>query len=259
MSDLNILQETFQASILRANDCTGDGIRGTERVSAATRLAIYSEAYRLRLIEALTDNYPTLCAVVGVETFDRLARAYLAKYPSQQPSIRWFGHRLTDFLAEAAPYCDRPELSELARFEWTLRDVFDAPDTDVLTLEDISGLSPEFWPHMQIRFHTSVRRIDLNWNVPAIWTAVDAGKPPLAAVKSEQPVAWVLWRKDLNQYFRSIDGIEAWALDSVRRGQPFAVMCEGMCDWLDPEQAPVHAASLLKSWVSDQMVSSVNA
>lgn len=258
MNNLITLQEAFQASILRADDCVGDSILGTESVSAATRLSIYSEAYRLRLIDALVDNYPALHSVLRDEAFDRLARAYIAVHPSQQPSIRWFGDRVAEFLRATPPYRDRPELSDLARFEWTLRAVFDAQDSNVLAIEDISVLPAEAWPGMRIRLHPSVRRIDLHWNAPAMWAAVDHGEPPVSPVESARPVAWVLWRKDLNQYFRSVDPIEAWALDAARDGRPFAALCEGLCKWLDTTDAPLRAASLLKSWVNEQMVAAVD-
>lgn len=257
MNNLNTLQEAFQASILHADDCVDDSILGTERVSATTRLSIYSEAYRLRLIDALADNYPALHGLLGDEAFDRLARAYITGHPSQQPSIRWFGDRVAEFLRATPPYRDRPELSDLARFEWTLREVFDAQDSDVLAIEDISALPAESWPGMRIRLHPSVRRIDLHWNAPAMWTAADRGEPPVQPVESARPVAWVLWRKELNQYFRSADPIEAWALDAVRDGRPFAALCEGLCRWLDTTDAPLRAAGLLKAWVNEQMIAAV--
>lgn len=257
MNDLNSIQEAFQNSILQGNDYAGRYICGSQRVSAATRLAIYSDAYRLRLVDALGDNYPTLRALLGDDAFEQLAGAYLAMHPSRHPSIRWFGHRLADFLRTYVPCRSRPELSELARFEWTLREVFDARDGDVLSMQQISALPAGSWPYMQVRLHDTVRRIDLRWNVPAVWAAVDRGEPSPASVASAKPVAWVLWRKDLSQYFRSMEDDEAWALDAVRDGQPFAALCEGLCKWFEPEHAPARAASLLKTWITDQMVAAV--
>ena len=257
MNDLYTLQEAFQASILQGDDYAGCYISESQRVSAATRLAIYSDAYRLRLIDALADNYPTLHALLGDDAFDRLARAYLVAYPSRHPSIRWFGHRLADFLFKYAPYRARPELPELAHFEWTLREVFDARDSDPLTIQQLSDLPAGSWPYMQIRLHDTVRRLDLCWNVPSIWAAVDRGEPPPAPIAAVKPQSWVLWRKELSQYFRSMDEDEAWALDAARDGQPFAALCEGLCRWREAERAPARAASLLKTWITEQMVSAV--
>ena len=44
-------------------------VAGTAKVGAPTRLAIYYDAYRLRLIEALDGNYPVLHGWLGDEEF----------------------------------------------------------------------------------------------------------------------------------------------------------------------------------------------
>jgi hypothetical protein len=254
MSGLARLQQSFQDSILTEQNRLGGHIVGTERVSADVRLGLYSDAYRLRLIEALGDNYPALHTLLGDEEFDRCTRAYIGAHTPTHFSIRWFGDRLADFLASAPPYSNQPVLAEMARFEWALRSAFDAADRDAVAVEDVGAVPPEAWPGMRIVLHPSVQRLDLLWNVPALWKAIDEGNDPEPPEHAEYPLAWVVWRRDLRQFFRSLDVAEAWALDAVLRGENFAAVCEGLCEWIDPANAPLHAAGLLKTWVSEQMV-----
>ena len=67
----------------------------------ATGLEVYRHAYRARLASALADNYTVLSRALGDEGFDALAQAYVTARPSRHPSIRWFGHELAGFMAEA--------------------------------------------------------------------------------------------------------------------------------------------------------------
>ena len=58
----------------------------------------------------------------------RSVRSFIAAHPSVHRSIRWYGSELADFLIDRPPFAEQPILSELARFEWTLAEVFDAAD-----------------------------------------------------------------------------------------------------------------------------------
>ena len=71
------------------------------KTSASRRLAIYYDAYRLRLLEALDSNYPILHSWMGDDEFEKLGLAYLDAHPSTHFSIRYFGHRLSEFPASA--------------------------------------------------------------------------------------------------------------------------------------------------------------
>jgi hypothetical protein len=68
------------------------------------------------------------------------------------------------------------------------------------------------------------------------------------------PVSWLIWRRDFTACFRSLGEAEAWALRAVRDGANFSALCEGMCQWLDPEEAAPHAAGFLRQWVDDQLI-----
>jgi hypothetical protein len=50
-------------------------------LTAAERLAIYSNAYHTRLLECLGEVYPLLKRTLGDEAFDLFAFGYLQEYP----------------------------------------------------------------------------------------------------------------------------------------------------------------------------------
>ncbi len=251
------LQQAFQAYVLAGDPAIRECIAATAGVDADARLAIYADAYRLRLIEALATDYPGLKAVAGDEQFDRLGRAYLDTHPSRVASLRWFGHQLATYLRTTAPWCDHPALAEMAAFEWAMSDAFDAEDSMPATVNDLATIPPDHWPRLRFTLHASVQRLDLRWNVPTVWQAVDTGTapPPLAA--ADHPTGWLVWRHRLVTHFRSLTVDEAWALDALRRGDTFAAVCDGLCEWIDTRHVAAHAAALLKRWLEDGVVRDV--
>jgi len=192
--------------------------------------------------------------MAGDEEFDRLARAYIDAQPSTFRSVRWFGNRLGEFLRTTRPYSDYPAFAEMAEFEWAMSDAFDAADSPIATIGDMAALRPDAWPGLTFATHASVRRLDLRWNVPSAWNAVNTGEEPPVLEENDYPVAWLIWRHDLLTYFRSMSVDEAWALDALLRGEDFAALCEGLTEWIDAQHVAGHVAGLLKQWLEDGLV-----
>lgn len=254
MKKLPVLQAVFQDFILNQDPAIHAEITGTARVDAATRLGIYANAYRLRLMEALDTDYPGLHTIAGDDEFERLGRAYIDAHPSTFRSLRWFGDRMSDFLRTTNPYRDYPVFAEMAAFEWAMSGVFDAADTPPATVDHMAMIAADAWPVLRFVPHDSVRRLDLRWNVPTVWKAIDAEQDPPALEESDIPIAWLIWRRDLRTWFRSLDVAEAWALDALRRGEPFGGICEGLTEWIDAENVAARAAGLLKRWLGDGLI-----
>ncbi len=257
MSELVQLQTLFQEYLFLVNEAIQATIVATEKVSVETRLAIYKNAYYARLLEALETTYPILKKYVGEEVFETIAYAYIHHHHSPYRSIRWFGDQLAIFLSEEADYRNSPHLSELAKFEWEMTLVFDAANADVISVEEIGKIPPDQWEDMQFKIHPSIHFLQLNWNVVAIWEALSEDKTPVAPVESESSVCWILWRKALVSRFCSLPEEEAWAMHALASGKSFGEICEGLCQWYSEEDAPLHAASLLKGWITAGLISCV--
>lgn len=251
------LQQTFQAYLLAGDPAVRREIVDSERVSADTRLGIYANAYRLRLLEALTTDYPGLKAMAGDEEFERLGSAYIDAHPSRHRSLRWFGDALGEFLRTTEPYARYPVFAEMAAFEWAMSDAFDAEDRPPVTVSDMAAIAPDTWPVLTFATHPSMRRLDLRWNVPTVWKAIDTGAEPPALDEGVHPLGWLVWRADLLTHYRSLTVDEAWALDEVRRGVTFAAICAGLTEWIDAAHVASHAAGLLKRWIEDGLITGI--
>ena len=257
MTTLSRLQSDFQNHLLRLEGAAEELIVDTERVNARTRLSIYAEAYRLRLLEALDANFPLLHRWVGDEQFQNIGCAYIEAEPSRHYNIRYFGDRLARFLSSTEPFAQTPALSEMANFEWAMTLAFDAPDAAAVSIAEIGEIPPKLWPAMKFTLHASVQRLDLNWNVAAVWKALQNDVQPPQPEAQTTPTAWVIWRQRLSPYFRSLDVTEAWALDAAGNGEDFSAVCEGLCEWIDAQHVATHAAGLLKRWAADGLIAKI--
>jgi len=258
MNALPRTQNGFQDYLLRREGPIAGEIVGDARLDASARLEIYANAYRLRLIEALEGDFVALKAHVGAERFEDIARAYIDAHPSEHFSLRYFGRHMARFLAGTAPWRDEPLLAELARFDWALTDSFDAADSPAATVEDMAQIAPEKWPRLVFVPHASVQRLNLEWNAPAIWKAADQGEPLPAPEKAPHPIGWAMWRQGLQIYFRSLSVDEAFALDALLRGENFGSICEALTEWIDAQHVAVHAAGLLKQWLTDGLIREIH-
>lgn len=252
MSNLLALQRKMMQWLQTETGDISNHVFGTEKVSVDLRLSVYANAYRYRLIDALSDNYPSVHTLLGDDAFYQKSLIYIRAYPSEHFSIRYFGSHLEAFLAQQRP--DNSLLAEMAQFEWCLRAAFDANDTPTLDLDAAQTIEPEAWADLRFRLHPSVARLDLEWNVPQLWSVIDNQGKQIPFEISEYPIAWLVWRKQLKTYYRSLAVDEAWALDHVMKGNSFAALCEGVCEWVDEEHAPARVAGFIHTWLAADLV-----
>lgn len=71
----------------------------------------------------------------------------------------------------------------------------------------------------------------------------------LAIEPAEGPVEWLVWRDGLGPAFRSMEPDEVWAFDAAMAGASFANLCEGFCEFHQPQEAAARRAALLRMWI----------
>lgn len=254
---LESLQAAFQDHLLDAPSGFAAAVAEGGRIGVERRLAIYHNAYRARLVDALKDGFGHTLIYLGDEHFEAAAHGYLAEHPSRHPNLRWFGAAFADWLGAAAP--DDPDIGELAALDWALRRAFDGPDAPVLGLAELAALPPEAWAQVGLRWHPTCQRLQLAHNTLAIWSALDRDEAPPAAERLERPTELLVWRLGLQPHFRSLGALEALAIDRLREGASFAATCELLAgEFPDVEIAP-QAGALLRRWIEDGLVSGLDA
>lgn len=216
------------------------------------RLEVYAQMYWVRLHDALREDFPRVAAILGEERFSVAVRAYLARYPSSQPSVRHLGDRFAAFLTdipEAGPW---PYLPDLARLEWARLAIFDAPDAPPLCMDDLRVVAPDAWPGLTFRLVPAADVLHSRWPIHELW-AVAEGSPPESMHPAETHLR--IWRDGFTVYQAPMDACERRALESVVAGHPFAAMCEALEALVGgPQDAAREAAQLVLRWIEDGLL-----
>ncbi len=243
MNALAATQSAMQGWLLHGDSGIAARIDGEE---VPHRLRIYADAYRLRLIEVLGNDFPVTKAVLGNAAFDALGSEYLHAHPSAHPSARHFGHAFADWLQAQGDL-----RHELARFEWTQGTCFDAEDAAMLGIDHIAALPTDAWPVLRLRLHPAARLLALASSAAEIVEAHTNGiELPELLAKPASDV--LLWRSDGDVHWRQLEADEAIALHAIAAGEPFARVCERL-DASHGDGA-LRAASLLKRWLADGLL-----
>ena len=201
-------------------------IRDRGSLAAGDRLAVYHQAYRLRLAEALQECFEHTWTYLGDAGFSEAAAGYIEATPSADSDLRWYGTGFTAWLERL--HAADPEVAELAAMDWALRGAFDAADAPVLDALGLRLIPGEAWATGRLSFHPSARVIVQRFNTLAIWRALDRDEvpPPVAALPAAQAV--LVWRRDEQPHFMSIDEEAAHVLTASEAGLGFAGLCEEM-------------------------------
>ena len=207
------------------------------RLSSFERLEIYNRQYWFRLVSAVSEDFPTLNAVLGSRRFDALILAYLHENPSTSWTLRDLGAKLPRFLEV------HPELSskrhllavDIARLEWAYVDAFDGKHLDPLPAEDARLIGPEsrlaLQPHLQL--------LELSYPVDNLVLAVKKAAPDTDIVSGaasrrearnrvklppmrQMRICLVIHRFDDSVYYRRIERETFLLLRALRSGATVA-------------------------------------
>lgn len=262
MKQLEKLQQTFQDYVLHSDIPRAiSWISSSGHVAPETRLSVYTYAYHARLREVLANDYPAMLMAIGDNQFNQLADDYIHTHPSHYSSLRDFGCHIPVFVSNLIQqderYQDMHWLYELALYEWTLGQTFDAANDTIISEQNMDTIPPEVWPELKFRIHPSVHRLDLEWNIPEMWQALTDNKPKQVVAIDSVASPWLVWRDQLITRYRSMQTDEQLALDKLRAGNSFNEICEALTTLMGEDEVPLRAACLLKGWIAQGLISRI--
>jgi hypothetical protein len=209
---LRARQEWFARAVMSPETMPAPSVSETDRVltsgphlSSLDRLEVYRRAYHGRLVECLADDYPALQASLGDPAFERIARAYIARYPSTSPNLNAYGGRMAEFCESEAPLerpAVRPFLTDLASLEWAIVEVIHAPGAEPLTLAGLSDVPIEQWADARLATTPAFRLLRFRYPVNLHFQAFREGRRPAVPEAAASAAAVyrntrTIWRMDL--------------------------------------------------------------
>jgi hypothetical protein len=190
-------------------------VKPNSRLTAFERLEIYNRSYWSRVLDAFSEDFPGVRALVGALGFDRLRRAYLAECPSESFTMRDLGQHLFRWM-EANPAYAEPHAAsalDLAKLEWAEIESFDAGEDERLAPQDIAALDPS--ASLQLQPH--IRLLEVTHAVDSLILEIrEAARlnrdpaHPLArtyveCAKSTAPIYLAIYRHELVVHYKRLD------------------------------------------------------
>ena len=185
------------------------------------RLDIYRQAYRMRLADAVAEDFPAVRTMAGPR-WDGLVLRYLRDCPPQDPTLNAYGRRFPEWLATHRHVV----LSELARLEWALVEVLHAPPSPLLDHAALARLPLEDWASARFTAAGTLRIIVSPWPIDELVDTLRTGEKPLRVRPRWSATAvyrhgWELWRQPLDA--------RAWrVLDQLCRGRSLNHALQGL-------------------------------
>lgn len=240
---LAVMQRDFRAWLLDAPS-TMPG-----RVAHAAGLDVYHNAYRVQLVDCLSETFEKLALWLGEDAFVAAARAHIEQNPPQGWTLGIYGEGFDRTLK--ALYPDDPEVAELARLEWMLCRAFDGQDSEAASPATLGQVD---WDVAVFRLVPTFQMEDAQTNAGAIWSALASHQPPPAAIRLPAAGAILVWRQDLTPCFRSTDALEHDALEKIAQGMSFGELCAQLVAQLGPDAGVEKAGALLGQWLQDGLI-----
>ena len=151
-----------------------------------------------------------------------------------------------------------PEVLDEAMVHAVVHGFYDEIRKDDLLGPIFNGvIAPQDWPALRFTLHPSLQRLSFAYNVTAIRRALDRGEALPALERFEAPQPHAVWRSELTVRHRRLSDEEAALLARIAGGASFADLCEALAVSHATDAVALHAATLLRTWISDGWIASV--
>jgi hypothetical protein len=243
-------------------------IKPNGRLTSFERLEIYNRQYWFRVLDALSDDFPGLRAVLGDRRFDALAKHYLADCPSRSFTMRNIGSRLEPWLRKHPRYAvGRLRLAlDMVRLEWAEIETFDGASEPPVTAALLVRADPA---KLRMRLQPYIRLLELQYPVDDLLLAVKQNAPAdIASNAMEErqkrkrvsavarlkpvPVYLAIHRMENTVYFRRLEREEFTILSALHHGRTLerAIMGGFRGRRIPAQDRPSHVGAWFQNWAS---------
>lgn len=229
MSALLDLQHAVRDSTLRGDAARAAGAILADGITADARLQIHRHHFLTTLTEALAANFPVVCKLVDRRFFAFLAHRYIALNPPREPCLFEYGASFPDFIAGFPACRELPYLPDVARLEWAINAVSNAPDLPSLTPEMLSDVEPERFAFLRFVLHPASRIVSSRYPVDRIWCSnqCDGESVDLAS----GAVRLLVQRRDDDVQWRVLSTAEHLFVRALAAGQTLGDAIDGAGDF----------------------------
>jgi putative DNA-binding protein len=214
-------------------------IPASQSQSSLERLAVYGNAYYVRLMQCLRELFPASQYAMGDDAFDDFAYGYLQSYPPRGYTLGKLSDNFVDYLAATRQEHFAEESAddavenwsrfvvELARLEHVIDQVFDGPgveDEPPRIYDQLISVPREDWPSIRLTPAPCLRLLAFEFPVNDYFTAFRRSEAP------ELPELRATWlavtRRDYVVQRYELSETQFALLEAISSGSPIGVAIE---------------------------------
>ncbi len=168
----------------------------SSRLDPLGRMMIYRRQYLLRMEDALAIDYPGVKKFLGQQRFFELVKNYVQAFPSRSYTLNHLGEHLVEFLHTTDMFAgdEAGFVRDLARLEYALVKVCNAPSVPVLTPADLQMRSPDELLEHTYTLIPALELLKVDYNVNRFLREPDMEREELVELLSPAKTYAVVWR-----------------------------------------------------------------
>lgn len=236
------LQEQFLKSIQDANVNSDSLYNPILNLTRKQCLEIYRKGYRARLTEALGSTFEACWWVLGDEGYFKVAADYISQNPSQAYDLSDYGVSFPEFLKAHPESADIPFIQDLARFEWTFKEVFHQQ-----SLEKHQGQISQITGDSILKLNSSCVLMRAEYDVHQIWKKRTEDIEVLSEVAWENPAHYLVCRSLGQIYIHSITTQDCTLLSKLQGTQSLEEVLSAFSE-TNPEVTPEFVGEFFQNY-----------
>lgn len=225
----------------------------SKQLKSLDRLSIYANMYFLRLIEVMSNEFPTVCHVLGVELFNDVVKDYVIRYPSTYYNLNRLGSKFPHYLygeAQDIPY--QKFVASVACVERAMEDVFDERYVERISFEKIQNIPNDKWDEICLQINPALRLLELDYPVNGYMTAVRENRH--MDIPAHEKTYIVIYRSNHQVWREDLDPIRYTLLCKLQGGDTLGMALEACVSLsaVDVEKLSANLGNWFKEWASEE-------
>jgi hypothetical protein len=168
---LRELQQTLGAAVLGGEMTRIAELVREHGIPAAQRVGIHANNTRTGFAQALAASYPVIERLAGTDWFRQHAHQYQRQFPSRCGDLQFVGERYAQYLQAELAGTPHLYFADVARLEWAYQEALIAADNAALDPQSLAAIAPEDYEQLIFTPQASVRLVESDYPILAIWQA----------------------------------------------------------------------------------------
>jgi hypothetical protein len=229
-----------------------DLVMSSQQLSAVARLEIYGNMYFARLMDVMTEEFPTVRELLGDAAFRKTVTDFLTRHPPTHYSLTRLGSRFPEYLAnKEIDIPARDFVADVATVDRAMEDVFDARHVEPIRFDELQQVPLSRWGDVRLLTVPALRLLALNYPVNDCITAVRERRHMEIPAPSRACVA--VYRHNYRVWRVTLDVQRFDLLAALQRGETLGAALE-LCSelpGLDPAGLVEAVGGWFREWASE--------